>query len=152
MRFSLLVSFALFFCFNVHAQINQNGIPFITNYSPQEYGASQQNWAIVQDNRGVMYFGNNDNGVLEYDGVTWRKIKSPNNSIIRSLAVDSAGRIYVGAVGEFGFLNPDKEGAYQYISLLSKVDSSDLGFSDMFIKIRFISVLTTRFLFIKMEI
>ena len=34
------------------------GAPFIRNYPPDEYGAHNQNWAIVQDKRGVMYFGN----------------------------------------------------------------------------------------------
>ncbi len=36
---------------------NITGIPFIQNYGPKEYGALSQNWAIVQDQRGIMYFG-----------------------------------------------------------------------------------------------
>jgi len=43
---------------------------FIRNYPPDEYGAHNQNWAILQDSRGVMYFGNSD-GALEYDGESW---------------------------------------------------------------------------------
>ena len=44
---------------------------FIQNYSPKTYQASPQNWSIVQDKRGVMFFGNTD-GILEYDGKNWK--------------------------------------------------------------------------------
>jgi hypothetical protein len=47
------------------------GFPIVENYVSKEYSANVQNWAIVQDHRGVMYFGNGE-GVLEYDGVSWR--------------------------------------------------------------------------------
>jgi ligand-binding sensor domain-containing protein len=114
------------------AQINKQGIPFISNYTPQQYGASDQNWAIVEDSRGVMYFGNNDNGILEYDGLSWRKIPISNNSIVRSLSIDDAGNIYVGAVDEFGVLKPDNLGKLSYVSLSHKIDSSLSNFSDVF--------------------
>ncbi len=130
MRHLLLIFVFLFFCFTAQSQINQYGIPFITNYAPQEYGSNDQNWCIVQDTRGVMYVGNNT-CILEYDGVTWRKISASNNSIIRSLAADSIGGIYVGAVGDFGKLKPDNRGDFQYHSLLSKIDTSELDFADI---------------------
>jgi len=50
-----------------------------------------------------MYFGNG-HGVLEYDGRTRRPIKVADNSLVRSLAVDSKGNICIGASGEFGCL------------------------------------------------
>jgi hypothetical protein len=58
---------------------NEAGRPFITNYTPKQYGAHPQNYAIVQDQYGVMYFANG-NGVLEHDGATWRLISLPTNS------------------------------------------------------------------------
>ncbi|MCK9207708.1 MAG: hypothetical protein M0P66_11405, partial [Salinivirgaceae bacterium] len=112
-----------------NAQINQYGIPFISNYTPKEYNAGEQNWCIVEDFRGVIYFGNNY--ILEFDGVNWRKIPVANNSIIRSLNVDHQGRIYVGAVGEFGYLMPSVNGTYQYYSLIEKLDTMELDFSDI---------------------
>lgn len=42
---------------NLYAQT-----PFIRNFSPEEYKVSGQNWAIVQNQQGIMYFANN-NGV-----------------------------------------------------------------------------------------
>ena len=51
----------------------QTGIPAIRNFDPSDYRAGQQNFAVVQDARGVLYAGNAD-GVLEYDGVRWHLI------------------------------------------------------------------------------
>ncbi len=115
-----------------HGQINSNGLPILRNYTPEEYEASDQNWSAVQDHRGVMYFGNNDNGVLEYDGKTWRKIPVPQNAIVRSLNVDSAGTVYVGTVGDFGYLAPNKQGTLQYNSLLDLLVDSVGAFSDIY--------------------
>jgi len=112
------------------ARNNEAGKVFITNYRPKDYGAHAQNWAIVQDDRGVMYFGN-VRGVLEYDGVTWRLIRLPNKSLARSLAKDQNGRIYVGGVGDFGYLAPDSVGQMRYVSLLAYVNEADKKFADV---------------------
>ncbi len=106
------------------------GIPFIQNFSPKEYGAHSQNWAIVQDRRGVMYFGNSS-GVLEYDGVSWRLIPVTNGTVVRSLVMDATGRIYVGTKGEFGYLAENESGKMQYVSLLHHVNQENRDFSDV---------------------
>lgn len=108
---------------SVSAQLNRLGHPIIRNYTPEEYGATEQNWSAIQDNRGVLYVGNGENGVLEYDGKTWRKIPIPNNSEVRSLAKDDEGTIYVGAIGEFGYLKPNENGEMQFVSLNTFKDS-----------------------------
>ena len=69
------------FSFNSFCQ-HKIGQPFIKYYTPKEYHESYQNWCVNQDKRGIMYFGNS-NGILEYDGSSWRSIKTPNNSIVR---------------------------------------------------------------------
>ncbi len=106
------------------------GRPFIHRYTPPEYGAGEQNWAIAQDDRGVIYVGNNF-GVLEYDGATWRLTKVPNHSVVRSLAKDDHGRIYAGAVDEFGYLELDADGRTRFVSLLPHVPPSDRAFGDV---------------------
>jgi len=112
----------------VNGFAQQAGTPFITNYAPDMYKASAQNWAVVQDKRGVMFFGNND-GLLEYDGLTWHLIKTP--STVRSLAIDSTGRIFVGITGDFGYLHPDSLGTYQFRSLKEKIPSQHREFNDV---------------------
>ena len=99
-------------------------------YSPDQYGAAPENWAIAQDRRGVMYVGNTD-GLLEFDGQSWRLIRLTNSSVARAVAVDQAGTLYVGGVGTFGRLQPDGAGNLQFISLLDKVPAEDRKFSDV---------------------
>lgn len=106
------------------------GRPFVRHYLPREYGALEQNWAIAQDDRGVVYVGNNA-GVLEYDGVSWRVIAVPNKSVVRSLANDGHGRIYLGAVNDFGYLAPGANGATTFVSLLEHVPAGNRAFGDV---------------------
>jgi signal transduction histidine kinase/CheY-like chemotaxis protein len=106
------------------------GRPFVRNYGPRDYDGSDQNWAIVQDDRGVVYVGNNL-GVLEYDGTSWRAIAISNKGTARSLAIGAEGRIFVGGVGELGYLAPDPTGAMQYVSLLDRVPAEDAAFADV---------------------
>ena len=87
-----------------------------------------QNWSIAQDKEGVMYFGNTM-GVLEYDGFTWRAIPFP--SIVRSVSSDKRGQIFVGAQGDFGYLEPDSTGANQFVSLLSYLPDSNRNFTNV---------------------
>src|ERR1051325_6710858 len=110
--------------------IGEKGFYPLYNYSTKEYQALPQNWAIMQDKRGVMYFGNNQ-GILEYDGVTWRMMKVSNETNIRSFAMDENGKIFVGAAGELGYLSPDSSGNMRYVSLLKHLDKSDQDFSDV---------------------
>lgn len=106
------------------------GLPLVRNFTPDDYRSHEQNWAVVQDRRGIMYFGNT-NGVLEFDGASWRHIDITNRTVCRSLAMDSSGVVYVGAKGEFGRLEPDSVGRLRYVSLLTRVDSLYRQFSDI---------------------
>ncbi|MGA7243101.1 MAG: GAF domain-containing protein [Terracidiphilus sp.] len=105
-------------------------MPVLQNYSARDYNGGPQVWAIQQDRRGLMYFGNSSGDLLEYDGVTWRKIFT-GSSVVRSLGLDESGRIWVGAGAKFGYLTPDATGALQFVSLLDKVPTEDRGFTDV---------------------
>lgn len=126
----LVVLLCSLLCLPEFAPGQTSGAPFIRNYPPDEYRADGQNWAIAQDQRGMMYFGNSK-GVLEYDGVSWRLIETINKTVIRSLAVDENNRVYVGAYGEIGYLAPDSIGQLQFISLLPYLDKKNHDFSDV---------------------
>jgi serine phosphatase RsbU (regulator of sigma subunit) len=113
------------------AQINRHGIPEIVNYPPEITMGSEQNWAIVQDQRGIIYVGNDDKGVLEYDGSSWRSIPVTNESTVRSLDCSNGGTVFVGAVSELGYLAPDASGSIGYNSLMHLLDSASRNFSDV---------------------
>lgn len=108
----------------------RTGVAFLRNYSPQEYRADPQNWAVVQSPQGLMYFGNND-GVLEYDGVKWNIIHTPNRTTVRSLAYGSDSLLYLGARGDLGYLAPDSVGKLQIVSLLKYLPEDVRDFSDV---------------------
>lgn len=94
-----------------------NGLPFIQNFTPKEYDFHPQNWAITQDAHGLIFIANTG-GLLEYDGVNWRKHELFENLTIVSLAIDSTGRLFVGGRGQFGFVQPDSGGRLIFSSLL----------------------------------
>src|ERR1700685_360552 len=74
-----------------HAQQQADlGMPVLHNYSSKDSNVPSQVWAIIQDHRGVLYFGG-QNAVAEYDGVTWRRLPIPS-SVARSFALASEGR------------------------------------------------------------
>jgi signal transduction histidine kinase/CheY-like chemotaxis protein len=106
------------------------GMPVVTSYSAKEYNGGGQVWSILQDKRGLMYFGASAGAILEYDGVTWRKIFQPSN-VIRSLGTDDSGKVWVGANGNFGYLAPDSTGSLQYVSLNDKIPAADRDFNDV---------------------
>ncbi len=108
----------------------ENGRPFIRAYAPVELGGDGQNWAIVQDGRGVIYVGS-QSGVLEFDGATWRLIETPTLDTVRSLDIDDAGRIYVGSVSDFGYLAPDARGQLRYVTLVDRVPQDARRFGDV---------------------
>ena len=106
------------------------GLPFVTWFSPQEYRNSSQIWSFAQDDRGILYAGASY-GLLEYDGTSWRSIPLTHNSIVRSLTKGPDGRIYVGEIGDFGYLQPDKNGEMQFTSLLPHIPQEDRVFQDV---------------------
>ncbi|MGD9992697.1 MAG: SpoIIE family protein phosphatase [Salinivirgaceae bacterium] len=107
--------------------IHELGFFPVKNFSPEDYKALPQNWAIVQDFRGNIYVANNE-GILEFDGTTWRKILTHSNSDVRSLAIDKNSRIYVGATDELGYLQPSSTGKLEFVSLLSKISEAERNF------------------------
>lgn len=128
MRLSLLVSLLLF---SFTTSIAQTGLLPINNFGPKQYGMhSSSNWCIAQDSLGLMYFGN-ANGVLQYDGHSWRFIPVKNGTYVRTMQSDGKNRIYIGCYGEFGYLESDKLGAMNYVSISSSLRDIGDKFKDI---------------------
>lgn len=113
-----------------HEETRERGIPLIRNFLSTDYGETPQNFCALQDRRGVMYIGNTS-GLLEFDGVTWRLIAAPNQTPVYSLAMDSAGTIYVGMYGDFGMLRIDSSGRIFIESLLPSIPDSLTNFEQV---------------------
>ncbi len=119
--FFLLNSFTLLSTLISSGDAQELGRYPIRNFNHRDYAGHSQNWAIAQDQRGLIYIANNE-GVIEYDGSDWRHI-SINGALSRCLDVDSEGRIWVGGQDEFGYLAADSFSSIRYYSLTSKLPS-----------------------------
>lgn len=131
----LFIFFSFFFnCINTNAQINSSkGLPTITTYLPKEYKGNSQVWSIIQDDRGFMYFGTSG-GILEYDGINWKKLKFPRTSSListRAFFKGKDGRIFYGALGDLGYFDFDKYGNTRMVSLLDFLPDEFKVFNDV---------------------
>lgn len=101
--------------------------PFLQSFTRKDYDASTQNWSVQQDARGVIYVGNSQ-GVLEYDGASWRLIKNDNQTAVRAIKMAGDSTLFVGGSSDLGFLKPDSLGVMQYQSLMSHIPVDDRDF------------------------
>ena len=114
MRLKGICSYILFGFFVLSLQAQE--VPPIQIFTPQDYGAEDQNWAITQDDEGYIYVANNA-GLLEYNGAVWKLYKSPNQSILRSVK-SVENRLYTGGYMDFGFWSKNAYGKFVYTSLV----------------------------------
>src|SRR4030066_1429154 len=98
-------------------QINKYGTPVTKSYSMEVTRGAEYNWCITKDKFGAVYFGNDNNLVIRYDGSTWTTITVKRNAptIVRAIGSDEYGIVYVGGEDEFGFIEPDSSGNRVYV-------------------------------------
>lgn len=116
-----------------YAQVqSEKGLPFIVNYSPKTFNGAAQVWSVQEDDRGIMYFGS-QNCLLEYDGNKWAKINfnSTASGSVRAMAKYKDGTIYLGNVGDLGYLAKDSLGQTQFRSLLGLIPKENRNFFDI---------------------
>src|SRR5580704_9528844 len=111
---------------------SEKGLPFVTNFHPIDYHSYPQNFSVIEDDRGLMYFGN-QGCLLEYDGVKWKKIPVAANGTvaIRSLAKNKKGVIYYASISDFGYLSIDSLGQTKANSLLGYIPPALRNFNDV---------------------
>jgi hypothetical protein len=126
----LLFYFAGFILVGQSTHENEQGFPFIKNFTSTDYKAHAQNFAIVRDREGIMYFGNFA-GVLQYDGEFWRLIPTEKTTKVSALGIDSVGNIYVGALGEIGMLESGRIGERYFKSLIPSSGPATPTFQDV---------------------
>jgi len=103
----------------------------IQNFSLLDIGSSSGSfWSVAEDRNGILYFGG-EHAVYVYDGTNWRKIDLANKSVVRSLAINDEGVVFVGGVNEFGYLKPNNSGMLVYCSLLDKLPDDIISFPDI---------------------
>lgn len=99
--------------------VNSQEFPPIETYTPEVYGAENQNWSISQAPDKYIYVANNK-GLLEFSGSKWNLYPSTNETIIRAVKVIDT-LIYTGSFREFGYWKKDDFGLLNYTSLSEKL-------------------------------
>ena len=113
------------------AQIKTVGEPYCAEYTSADYNTTGQVWCSLKDKRGVMYFGSNT-GLIVYDGNYWNTVQMDKEIPIMSLAMDTvSGKIYVGAMGDFGYLECNDLGSYEFKSIFDKIPDQYSRFSNI---------------------
>ncbi len=105
-------------------------IPLTKTFNTNDYDGGIQNWNIKEDRRGFIYVANNF-GLLEYDGVSWRRYEVQNNTRLRSVFIDQNGRIYAGGQNQLGYFTPDSTGFLHFVSIRDQLDKSDRPLEDV---------------------
>ncbi len=109
---------------------NPIGIPDIINYYKSAYNAGTENRSIIEDQNGIMYFANLE-GLLSFDGSSWKLYSIPNKTIIRSIAMGKDNRIYAGGQDDFGYFSPDQNGKISFTSLKTLLSKNNYSFTDI---------------------
>lgn len=122
-NFNMRITITSFLFLLLSVVLHASPVPFapiVRNYTVSDYEGGIQNWAIAQDENGVMYFGNSK-GLLEFDGYAWKLHQLPSKGIVRSIYIANDRRIYVGSYEEFGYFSRTPLNTLEYHSLKNKV-------------------------------
>lgn len=106
------------------------GLPPIVNYTRQQYPGGGQTWDLDMDRNGILYFANNE-GLMTFNGHSWKLLPVPNHTRLRSVKADKDGRIYIGAQDDFGYYLADGDGVLRYTSLKPEVRDRKDQFADI---------------------
>lgn len=118
----IIIFFSLIIYLSSFSQPEEYGTPIVENFHPKKYGYESQNFSIIQDKKGFLYFGN-VSGILQYDGINWNLIDVVG---IPRFASDDEGNVYVGAFKDFGIITTDEKNNYVFKSLIKEVKKKEL--------------------------
>ncbi len=80
------------------------GYPHITNFTAAEYQGHVQSWGFAMDRQGIVYVANSQ-AVMRYTGAGWQHVNVPGQTALNLVYDDDNDRIFVGGVGEIGYIS-----------------------------------------------
>lgn len=114
MKRALLYGMMLFYACLATAQ----GIPFIKNYTPEDYHAHNRNFDVVTTSDGSVFVANFE-GLLYYDNVEWRTLHTPGLTRITVVYCDKNNDVWTGGYNYFGKIQRKANGEL-YLKTIGK--------------------------------
>ena len=99
-----------------------DGFPIMYGFEPHDYEGGSRIYSVVSNKSGLLYAGDK-NGVLEFDGETWRKIHC--GYPVTSLVVASDSSVYIAGSGGIGVLEADSVNFIRFKSLNHYISSEN---------------------------
>ena len=94
------------------------GIPFIKNYTPDDYHAHNRNFDVVTTDDGSVFIANFE-GLLYYNNVEWRMIHTPGITRVTVIYKDQNNDIWAGGYNYFGKIQR-KDNGELYLQTVGK--------------------------------
>ena len=96
------------------------GIPFIRNFTAEEYHANKLNYDVETDENGNVFVANFE-GLMYYDHANWRILHTPGISRVTVVVRTSDNTIWVGGYNYFGKIKKKDNGEI-YLKRVGKKD------------------------------
>jgi serine phosphatase RsbU (regulator of sigma subunit) len=125
-------------CIGLSQNLTQYGHFYNKYFSQKDFQSATQIWTGVQDESGLVLFGNN-NEILSFNGKTWKILpydtnafeKKQNISIVNTkvtkLIKSSKGKVFVGRYNNFGEISYTKKGEMIYKPLYIAKKDEKIG-------------------------
>ena len=92
---------------------NEPGSPYIQVFFLKDYSFNSKSYSIAQNHQGIIFVGN-FNGILEYNGSSWKQHKFSGRPL---MAANAEKIIFAGGLNEFGFLSTNTINQSEFVSL-----------------------------------
>jgi len=92
----------------------------IKPYLTGNISISSQSWGICQNPTNQLVYFANTQGLVEFNGMSSRIWKHPEQKIIRSIQIDETGKIFTGSFEDFGYWVTELNGNLSYHSISKK--------------------------------
>jgi len=100
--------------------LNAQEVPEIIHFGKSDYQGANQNWMFAQDCDGLIFVANTD-GVLIYNGFSWRLVRIKDNLRPRAVYLGKDCKIYTGGYETFGFIDMSNPAIPKYVDISEKV-------------------------------
>jgi len=105
----------------VAVKVSAQGVPFLRNFTAQEYDAHNRTFDIITSKEGIVFAANFE-GLLIYDKAEWQVLHTPGVQRLTTVFRDSHNRIWTGGYNYMGYVDIDRNGIYRLMQIGFKAD------------------------------